>query len=80
MVNNSGDINEGDLLFTVKAWGLNDDFLLQEEPDVIGEILQGDSEWTESLWGDERLFFSHSNISNDFREVRRKFPQSEPEN
>ena len=74
MVNNSGDINEGDLLFTVKAWGLDDNFILQEEPDVIGEILQVGSEWTESLWGDERLFFSHSVISNDFREVRRKFP------
>ena len=36
----------------------------------IGRIRQGDSEWTESLWGDERLFFSHGTANNDVRDIR----------
>ena len=33
--------------------------------------MQGDSEWTESLWGDERLFFSHISEVDDIRDHRK---------
>ena len=38
-------------------------------------IRQGDAEWTESLWGDERLFFSHSFMPNDIAEIRGQLKQ-----
>ena len=48
---------------------INDDGTLSEFEE-IGKIVQGDCEWTESLWGDERLFFSHNLITNDIRDYQ----------
>ena len=69
MIRNSANIDEGATLFTVnaRAW-LEDGTLSEFEP--IGEIIQGDSPWTESLWGDERLFFGHGPIVYDIRDQR----------
>ena len=70
LVWNANDhISPGDLLFTVKARELQDDGTLSHYHE-IGQIVQGDAEWTESLWGDERLFFSHSFMPNDIRDFR----------
>lgn len=67
LVENSQEIEEWDVLFTVRARGIDDDGTLSDF-ETIGEIVQGDAVWTESLWGDERLFFSHSVMTNDIRD------------
>ena len=69
MVYNSRQISPGDLLFTVKARELLDDGTLSDYNE-IGHIVQGYAEWTESLWGDERLFFGHNFMPNDLRGFR----------
>ena len=74
MVYNSRQISPGDLLFTVKARELLDDGTLSDYNEV-GHIVQGDAEWTESLWGDERLFFSHNFMPNDLRGFRAQMNQ-----
>ena len=67
LVQSSQSINEWDVLFEVRARGMDADGTLSNF-ETIGEIVQGDAIWTESLWGDERLFFSHNIITNDIRD------------
>ena len=70
LVQNSADINAGDVLFTVMARNIDPSTGELNDFEEIGLIRQGDSEWTESLWGDERLFFSHNHIAPDIGEIR----------
>ena len=70
LVENSAEINAGDVLFTVMARNIDPSTGELNDFEEIGLIRQGDSEWTESLWGDERLFFSHSNANNDVRDIK----------
>ena len=67
LVANSANISENDVLFDVYARAIDDDGTLSDF-EMIGEIVQGDGEWTESLWGDERLFFAHNNFTHDYRD------------
>ena len=48
---------------------INDDGTLSEFEE-IGKIVQGECEWTESLWGDERLFFGHSLVGSDLNDIK----------
>ena len=67
LVTNSASIAEDDVLFDVYARAVDADGTLSEF-EFIGEITQGNSEWTESLWGDERLFFAHNSFTQDIRD------------
>ena len=60
----NNNVSPGDVLFTVNAREIQDDGTLSDFQE-IGNIIQGEAEWTESLWGDERLFFSHGFMPND---------------
>ena len=68
MVENASGITEDERIFTVRGRAIENDGTLSDYED-IGYILQGDSEWTESLWGDERLFFTHTHVSDDLRNI-----------
>ena len=66
LIQNSQNISPGDRLFTVNARAVLPNGTLSNF-ETIGEIMQGNSIWTESLWGDERLFFGHTLISSDIQ-------------
>ena len=70
LVENSVDIKLDDELFQVEARTFDPETGEMTEFEEVGKILQGDAEWTESLWGDERLFFSHNFETNDLRDFR----------
>lgn len=70
LIQNSQSITPGERLFTVNARAVLEDGSLSQF-EKIGEIIQGDAPWTESLWGDERLFFSHTLISSDIQQHKK---------
>ena len=79
LVDNSATINEGDKLFDVYAKTFNADGTM-DDFEMLGEILQGDSEWTESLWGDERLYFAHGFQNYDWRDFEFRLFDDDMEN
>ena len=58
------------MLYTVYA---KDTAQPDEDWFEIGEITTTDEPFTQSLWGDERLFFQHSKIRDDLDVLGRRF-------
>ena len=70
LVANSQSIKENDVLFTVKARAFDPETGKLTGYEEIGKVKQAAPGWTESLWGDERLFFSHNILHNDWRDIK----------
>ena len=80
LVKKSKDINVDDILFTVRGRSIDRMTGQLSEFEEIGHILQGDAIWTESLWGDERLFFSHNMVLHDVRDTKLKLRRNYRQN